>query len=135
MTWTNKLSTGIEWQDEDHRQLLAQLDRLVEAMKQSSARTEIPRIVDFLEKYAESHFTREESLIRENALSGLGNHSMEHQEFRKKTAELRLAFDRQGGSSYVVLHIKQLLSEWLVRHIQQTDKKMAAEFLAKTAVH
>jgi hemerythrin len=129
MTWTHKLTTGIEWQDADHRELLAQMSALLIAMKESSARSEIAKIIEFLDKYSIKHFAREEALMREFNLPGTAAHIREHGEFKQRITEFLDAYSRQGGSSFVVMHVQQFMQDWLIKHILDTDKKMASNYL------
>jgi hemerythrin len=129
MSWTQKLATGIEWQDADHRELLSQMSLLLGAMKKSAAKTEILKIIDFLDQYARQHLAREEVLMREFNLPGATAHIQAHNEFKKRILEFIDLYDRQGGSSYVVMHVQKFMHDWFIQHIQDTDKKMASHYL------
>jgi hemerythrin len=132
ITWNPKLSTGIDWQDEEHKELFARIDALLDAMRHSHARSSLDGLFEFLESYVIRHFGREEDLMTELDYPEMMAHGLQHAIFRESIREIQRDFVQQGGSTYVVMRIQRLLAEWFMRHIIQVDRRLAAFVLSKT---
>ena len=58
--WSDELATGILWQDFQHAELIAHINRLHQAIIAKQAQEELWRMLEFLEKYVDNHFSLEE---------------------------------------------------------------------------
>ena len=63
MQWTNDLSAGVEQIDSQHKELIARINTLLDAMKQGRGRTEVGQTVSFLSDYVATHFGEEEKYM------------------------------------------------------------------------
>ena len=63
--WDERYTLGVEEIDSQHRRLFALLDRLHEAIGQGSDHEEMKKIVMELVRYADEHFSAEESLMQD----------------------------------------------------------------------
>jgi len=124
--WSNQLSTGLEWQDIQHREMLERMDGLLEAMNRNEARAVIEDLLAFLEDYTHSHFGSEERFMSETDYPALASHRGLHRRFTDRLHELQRLYKRQGASSLVIMHLQRWLRDWLLQHIVQEDQRLGA---------
>ncbi|NMG58230.1 hypothetical protein E1H12_06745 [Geitlerinema sp. P-1104] len=61
--WDESLRVGIDPIDQQHQQLIEQLNLLMIALQENKAKSEIERIIGFLEQYINRHFGFEENCM------------------------------------------------------------------------
>jgi hemerythrin len=127
--WTPQLSTGLDWQDAEHKELFARIDQLLEAMHHNEAGSNLEGLFSFLDCYVVQHFGHEEIEMRKSGYPGLTAHLNQHIVFMARLVEYKTAFERQGGSSYVIMHLQRWLADFLLKHVPFVDKAMAAYIL------
>ncbi len=126
-TWSPRFETGIPVVDQQHRQLVAIVNRLGEQL----IRGQVPAgglegLLGELAGYAQRHFADEERLMAEGALhpDHADEHRRHHQAFVAQVARLwqgREALERPEE----VLH--GFLTSWLATHILEEDQAMARQ--------
>ena len=128
--WTDDLSIGIESIDEQHKVLFGLIDQLQEAMSRGESRTVLEEIFQGLIDYTDKHFKVEEVMFEKFAYPETEEHLAGHTEFVDKMASLKEQFD--DNSNFMIgVDVMQFLTDWLVTHIQGTDKKYAPFFIEK----
>ncbi|HYD43410.1 MAG TPA: bacteriohemerythrin [Anaeromyxobacter sp.] len=125
-TWNPSLATGNATIDEQHQELFARADALIDAMLQGRAAAEIAGLVGFLRDYCRDHFALEERLMAQAAYPLAAGHAQAHRYFEQRFQEIVGALDQRGANARVVLDLKDLLRGWLVSHIGAVDAKLAA---------
>ena len=125
--WNPAWETGVPLIDEDHRQLLSQIEQLFNAIHEKRPGDRIPEILAFLAEYVESHFAREERHMEASEYPGLAHHKAIHDDMRAQVA--RLIKSSHGNPAVVTEDVVNFLSEWLVSHITEEDQRMARHFL------
>lgn len=128
--WTDDLTVGISEIDSQHKELFAQLERLLEACMAGREREEVLGMLDFLDGYVETHFGTEERLHREHGYPGREKHLAEHAFMRERLGHFREEAETAGPTRDLVLRVNQTLIEWLRTHISSADRE-AGEFLLK----
>lgn len=63
ISWNDALSTGIAWQDAQHKELVKKTNELMNAMMQGKGAEEVDRIFRFLDEYVTVHFGAEEEAM------------------------------------------------------------------------
>ncbi len=128
--WTDDLSIGIESIDEQHKVLFSLIDQLQEAMSRGESRTVLEDIFQGLIDYTDKHFKVEEEMFKEFEYDDIEGHLAYHAEFVDKMASLKEQFD--DNSNFMIgVDVMQFLTDWLVTHIQGTDKKYAPFLISK----
>lgn len=127
LVWRDEMSTGLAWQDEQHKELVQQINRLLEALDNHCAPTVVKELIDFLGEYAMKHFHAEEKYMNEHRCSSCDHHKKCHSEFILHWTELRGLYATQGASTLVVLKLQQFLRTWLIDHMLTVDKAMAKD--------
>ncbi|HTF99120.1 MAG TPA: bacteriohemerythrin [Nitrospirota bacterium] len=124
MEWTERLATGIPAIDDQHKELFRRINNLVLAIKQHRCRSEIDGMIQFLDDYAQVHFSEEEKNMAETNYPGLFEQKKSHQQYLQALAELKdqAALPRITGSSYdLSATTNQVIVDWIVAHIMRQD--------------
>jgi hemerythrin len=130
-TWTEDLATGVTDIDAQHKELISKVNALIAACNEGRDRGEIGKYLDFLCEYIAYHFAAEEREMTGRSYPGLAAHETQHEQFKRQVNDLFRQFSLHGASVQVVLMTIHASGTWLVNHIQQTDREMAA-FLKKS---
>ena len=119
ISWTQDLSVNIVRIDTEHKQLVAMLGELEEAIGLGKGEEQLQEIVSKMSDYAKVHFQTEEKLMAKHSFPGLDDHVSEHEDFAVKVMDLVFEPDSEHSSPESVL---AFLKDWLVNHISGTDK-------------
>ena len=127
--WNKDLSTGIPWQDKQHKELFKRLNKLLEAMNVGLGKTEVVRFFTFLDEYVVIHFHTEEEAMDKANFPETVEQLKDHTRFIEDLAKLKAEFEK-GPSSALVMQVKRQVVDWLINHIGVEDKKFG-EFVIK----
>ncbi len=119
--WSKMLSVGIDVIDEDHKVLLALLNRARYTCRGGEI-AECNIVLKSLKKYVETHFIREEALMAICKYPGLENHRQVHQLLIKQVQNMQRDLNDGKLSAY---ELAAFLSSWLIEHIQGMDRAFA----------
>ena len=132
LQWEAAMETQVSTVDEQHRELVRQVNGLVEAMKAGKGRQIIGDTLVFLGQYAVEHFGTEEALMRKHGYPGYDKHKGIHETFKADFGKLAKELD--GGSALTVtIDVQRRVLDWLKSHILQVDKEMGS-FLKEKGV-
>jgi hemerythrin-like metal-binding protein len=120
MTWTDKLGVGVKVLDDDHKKLIDLLNRLDDGMKKGKGKETLGKVLDGLVSYTKFHFAREEEFFAKTGYPAL-EHKREHAELVKQAEELQSR--HKSGECALSIATLDFLKDWLIIHIQGTDKK------------
>lgn len=126
LVWRPELSTGLDWQDEQHKQFLEHLGLLQDAMQANKADYVVQEEIEFLEHYYQTHFRDEEEYMLEHHCPYYEEHKKLHETFVENYRQLKDLYSRQGPSTMVVMHLQRMLHDWFIAHIISADKKIVA---------
>jgi hemerythrin len=119
--WDGSLSTNINEIDEQHRQIIEQLDVFLSAISKGTAKEEVEKILAFLEFYALRHFAAEEGHMATHGYPDLAAHRRRHAQFLKELSVLKAQFERDGATGELVMATRLRLLDWFIRHIKRED--------------
>jgi hemerythrin-like metal-binding protein len=128
ITWKNDFSVGISEMDSQHQRLVAMFNQLEDAMGKGKGKEVIGKILAELAKYTQTHFTCEEVLMRFHNYPDISTHRIEHTKLTHRVLAFKLDFE--AGKATLSLPVLNFIEDWLVTHIQVSDKhygKMIAE--------
>lgn len=125
MMWKDSLKIGVPLIDKEHKQLCDQIDMLFAACSQGKGRSEILKTLDFLVEYTVNHFKHEEDLQRRSKYPKCKEHKAIHDDFVKQVAAMKQEIEQQGATITSVSKVNNLVSGWLLNHIQKVDKELA----------
>lgn len=121
IAWKAVYETGIVTFDTEHRELVAQINRLNDLLRKKQGDVALNEIFAVLENYTEHHFRHEERVMEQYGFPGLAEHQAAHQELRDRVAEMRARNDLDPGE--LAKELYRLLRVWLLEHIVEMDKK------------
>ena len=122
--WSDELSVGNTFIDNDHRRLISLVNGLYGAMEQGSGKDVQGKVLHGVIEYAQDHFKREETVMQRIGYVELASHKQEHNELIREVRNLQKKFG--DGKSMLTIHVSALLRDWLFNHIVQVDKKLTA---------
>ncbi len=129
VTWSDKYSMQIKEIDDQHKVLVGMINELHDAMKQAKSKEKSLEIINKMAEYTQFHFSTEEKYMQRFDYPDFKKHKHEHEKFVEKVVNFKKDYENgKAGISYDILNF---LKEWLVKHIQQTDKKYAPLFIEK----
>ena len=130
----NNLLTGNELIDEQHKELIGRINKLISACENGVCQLEAIRMLDFLSDYTDYHFREEEALQEQVGYPGLEEHKARHAEFRAAVDELHeMLVEEEGPSDRFVKAVQDNVAEWFYRHIKGFDSSVAAFINLKKA--
>lgn len=118
------MATGHSRIDADHQKLVGLVDRLSSAMKEGKGRDACGQILRDLVAYTRTHFSMEEQLMATHKFPQAAQHKAEHEKLLDKVREFEKKY--LEGSAALSVPLLQFLKDWLLHHIQESDKALAA---------
>ena len=124
--WTNDLSVGVDLIDEQHQKWIEHYNRAVEAIEARQEVAQISRSLGFLSDYTEVHFATEEKAMEIDGYPELEEHKAKHDALRKTLAAMSEEFIEDGATDLLAESVETFLGNWLIKHIEEVDKRYAA---------
>lgn len=125
MIWKDSYKIGVPAIDREHKQLCDQIDELFGACSKGKGRAEVMNTLEFLVNYTATHFQHEEELQRKSGYPKCKEHKAIHDAFIKQVADMKREVEQQGATVASVLKVNNMISQWLINHIQVVDKELA----------
>ena len=130
MQWNDRMSMGLETFDNEHKKLVEMINELFDGMQAGKGAEALGKILDKLIDYTKVHFAHEEKLMAEHGYADSPTHKAEHVALAKQVLDVQAKF-KSGASAVLSMDVLNFLKEWLLKHIQGTDKKYVAHFKSK----
>lgn len=124
--WNDNYTVKVSELDEQHKKLIKMINELSEAMTQGKGKEIIKPILQGLVSYTRVHFQNEEKYFQQFNYSDSSQHISQHQAFIQKINEFQN--DYNNGNIGLSIKVMNFLSDWLIKHIQGTDKQYSACF-------
>jgi hemerythrin len=131
-TWSDNLSVNITEIDEQHKKLFNMMNELHSAMGSGKGKESLGGILAGLVDYTKTHLTFEEQLMEKHKYPDYTGHKKMHAALTAQVVEQMKKY--QEGKTLVAVEIMNFLKDWLVTHIQNTDKKYVSHFNSKGVV-
>ncbi len=122
--WKNEYSVNVQEIDEQHKKLIALINRLADAMSIGKGKDVLDGVMAEMMDYTEYHFGAEEQLLVKHGYSEADEHKKAHAELVVRAKEIKDAAEQGGWKSSV--DVMLFLSSWLDKHILQEDLKFGA---------
>jgi|GEM_PF-207224 len=120
--WESSFEVGIDIIDTHHKYLFILLNQISHAIEQDLGACAVGQTLFELDKYAKIHFKEEERMMEKYGYPLLEQHRAMHDSFIGKIREFWL--DLRHNPIIVGTEVVDYLTDWLVRHIQKTDKEI-----------
>ena len=123
----NSLVTGNAMIDEQHKELIGKIDKLVACCEEGGGKVEAIKMLDYLSDYTDFHFGEEEKLQEEVSYPAMEGHKAKHAEFKKAVEELHeMLVEEEGPTDAFVAAVHKNVVDWLFDHIKNMDQALAA---------
>ena len=127
--WKDCYSTGISQFDEEHKQLVALINELYEAIRADRDHVDLHHILEELLGYTGQHFKHEEALMEKLEYPGFPEHREAHKALSNKIQEMRNHME--DGDTEMPLALYAFLRDWLLKHVVGVDQKYGDFFREK----
>lgn len=121
ITWNQSYSVEIPTIDEQHKTLVELINKLHDARLAGKGADALGLILTELIRYTQTHFAHEERLMRLYNYPDYEGHKKLHNDLVGKVLEVKSKFD--AGEKALSGEVFDFLKDWLVNHIQGTDRK------------
>ena len=121
--WDPTWETGNARIDGQHRELLAQMERLFNAVEQQRGAAETERTLLLLSGYIDTHFREEEALMEGAGYPGLPDHAAIHRDLQARVTRLVEAYLQDLNP--ITKEVMDFLLSWLRTHLAGEDRTMA----------
>jgi hemerythrin len=129
INWTDNYSVGVALFDEQHKGLIAILNRMIKDPAATTRSETVSDVLTEMTQYALNHFRSEEKLMKEYDYPQLVPHSKQHRTFEDEVVKLCSATgERIEDVPQVLL---EYLRQWLTQHILGKDMEYKAFFQEK----
>ncbi|WP_206485638.1 bacteriohemerythrin [Thalassotalea sp. G2M2-11] len=132
ITWKKEYSVGIEHIDQDHQKLISLLNRFTTAYDYAMSEEFEKDALNDLVNYTKYHFEREEKLMEKYDYPDFAEHKKQHIEMIKQVDHFANLYQQQGHDA--LNEISDFLTNWLINHINGTDKRYS-KYLNDKGVH
>ena len=130
--WSKDLSVGVQKIDNEHKQLIAIINKLHETQIVRGHKKIIEELIESLVIYTRTHFQTEERLMKNHECPTYLSHKKMHDHLVMQVYEFQQKYNHGIIPSSNELAI--FLQNWLTHHIQGTDKQMGL-FLNQNGVY
>tara|TARA_B110000438_G_scaffold96874_1_gene96019 strand:+ start:254 stop:667 length:414 start_codon:yes stop_codon:yes gene_type:complete len=129
--WNDQFLTGHEDIDSHHQELFF-LTQAIDQALISHKRSDVEKIITYLEDYVVDHFKEEENIMLHYKFNGYEAHRHEHYLFREQMIVIRKQFEQNPSLTHSIFLIRQFIDAMMI-HILKVDQKIAT--LVKTYHH
>ncbi|MFH1915320.1 MAG: bacteriohemerythrin [Pseudomonadota bacterium] len=120
MQWDEAMSVGVEELDAQHKTLIELINQTFEAIQRQDE-GQLPRLVEKMAAYGQTHFATEERYMRDSGFPGLEEHRFHHAKFKSTVDDFQRSLESRTDLTQVFL----FLSRWLATHIMDEDMRYA----------
>ncbi len=124
--WEKKFETGINRIDEQHKQLVAIINKLHENIIIQKDGSSVNGLLMDLKIYTIDHFTTEEKMLKKYKYPGEDDHIKIHQKFINKISEN--LYDVNSAPLAQGYQLIEFLKAWLMNHILIHDMEYVTHF-------
>jgi len=121
--WNDAYSVHIGVIDTQHKNLVSMISELHEAMAAGKGKDKLGPILLKLIKYTQAHFATEERLMETRGYPDFPAHKAEHENLTDTVMDFHRRF--QANEVGMTVEVMDFLANWLINHIQGSDKKYA----------
>ncbi len=124
--WNKSIEIDINKIDNQHRKLVQIINDLYDAMNEGKSNEVLDETINKLVDYTDYHFATEEQYFKEFDYSESDVHKKEHSNFSQKVREYqKILIDGKTDidDNKLTADLWRLLQNWLVTHINNSDKK------------
>lgn len=129
IVWSSEYETGVDDIDEQHQILVNTINEASQKLGEDASVESLETITRDLLSYALYHFEEEEEMMQKYdykaySLNEYESHMKQHRDFSAKVVAIRESI--KEGNPICKDELIEFLTNWLINHINKTDKKLGA---------
>lgn len=124
LMWSKYLEVGIPEIDQQHQQLIEQMNILYDAIMKNKAKEEITNILNFLNKYVAEHFGYEESCMHRHKCPVANVNKEAHGVFIATLKSIDEEIKTKGVTPSLAIRVNKELLDWFGKHITKIDTQL-----------
>jgi hemerythrin len=121
---------GVTLLDDDHKKLVGLVNELYDGIQAGAGKESVGKVLDRLIDYTKVHFAHEEQFFSQTAYPASAAHKKEHDALCQQVVAVQEKY-RAGAGNTLSFEVLNFLKNWLVNHIQGSDKKYGPYLNAK----
>jgi len=121
--WNLDMSVGEEMIDTQHKKLLAQLNKIIEALAFGTQSDELKNAIIFFDEYTKEHFKYEEEYMQKINYPKIREHRSMHNDFVQNYVKFKEEFNQNVPEDKLLGEIEKYIGNWWLVHINKEDKK------------
>jgi hemerythrin len=121
--WKKNMSVGEDHIDDQHKRLLLQINKIIEAVDLGATSQEVREAISFFDKYTEEHFSYEEDYMGKYNYPDLEEHKKKHQDFIKNNLIFKEKLNNGVSPTELIKDIEVYIGQWWMKHIGKEDGK------------
>lgn len=129
LQWKDEYSVGINSIDQQHKKLINLINQLQTAVNYSTGEEFEREALDELVAYTKTHFSYEEDMMEQNGYPDFDAHKSQHVRMIKKVEEVLAEYEKDRDTA--MENALSFLREWLINHINGTDKEYSHFLIGK----
>ena len=129
LEWKDEYSVGIDSIDQQHKRLVNLINQLHTAVHYSTGEEFEREALDELVDYTKTHFSYEEGLMEQNGYPDFEPHKEQHRQMILKVEEVLAEYEQNQHTA--MNSALSYLSDWLINHINGTDKEYSSYLIGK----
>jgi hemerythrin len=126
--WEDKLITGVPAIDEQHKEIFGEFEKLSRSIENGGSNAEVETLLDYLNEYANTHFSDEEKIMSLYKYPGLEEQRQQHIGFKENIAILRGMLTDNVPAKEIAIKIDATLIRYFINHVRKLDSKLG-EFI------
>jgi hemerythrin len=120
INFDEKMRTGIKELDDQHLEIIEQVNMLIDAMKEGNGSDALDDILSDLEKKMVNHFETEENILKSHNYPKIEEQIQEHNKYREKINEFQKVNNSENNIS-LPIKVLTLVKEYIDKHLRDTD--------------
>lgn len=127
--WREEYSVGIPSIDVQHKRLLSLINQLQTAVDYQTDDSFVDEALGELVDYTRTHFVYEEGLMKDNGYPLFEEHKKEHDAMVEQVKEFLERYKKNKEET--IEEVTKFLKNWLISHINGTDKGYSSYLVDK----
>lgn len=117
--WDHSFSVNISAMDDDHIRLVQKLHTLYDAISVGRGKDVISPLIDNLQNYASTHFSREENYLQEKNHPDIDHQISQHKLFLERVDHFKTHVEEENRP--IAISLITFLNQWVLNHISKLD--------------
>lgn len=123
LEWRDDFSVGVASIDHEHRELIEQLNTVIDKLEQGGDRDDILDIIAEVNMGISAHFALEETVMRSHGYDHYADHKGDHEHLLDDIRDIMDAFE-DGTYANRKRDLAQRLVDWFLIHSKTRDARL-----------